>query len=59
MHPYSFQHVQAFNPGDDILRIKLREFTIVKFQEDSQFLDEAKFSREGITNKRKQHFWVE
>lgn len=65
MHPYSFQHMQAFRPGDDILRTEFCEFMTIKIQEDPQFLsrifwtDEAKFSREGITNRRNQHFWAE
>lgn len=64
MHPYSFQHVQAFRPGDDLRRIEFCEFMLLKIQEDPQFLskilwtDESKFSREGITNRKNQHFWA-
>lgn len=38
IHPYSFQHVQAFRADDDIFQTEFYEFMIVKIQEDPQFL---------------------
>lgn len=64
MHPYSYQNVQSFKPGDNLRRIEFCEFMMLKMPEDPQFLsniiwtDESKFSREGITNRRNQHFWA-
>lgn len=65
MHPYSFQTVQAFRPGDQDRRIQFCEFIITKTQEDPDFLtkiiwtDESKFNREGIVNRRNCHHWAQ
>jgi hypothetical protein len=65
MHPYSFTVLQAFRPGDNTRRIDFCEFLVVKMQEDANFLskiiwtDEAKFTREGIINRRNLHHWAQ
>ena len=63
MHPYKFTKVQALKPEDYQRRIQFCETILIRTQEDPNFLrkiiwtDEAKFSREGIFNRKNEHFW--
>lgn len=65
MHPYKLTKVQALKPEDHLNRISFCETLLVRTQEDPEFLkkiiwtDEAKFSREGIFNRRNEHFWAD
>jgi hypothetical protein len=64
MHPFKFTKVQQLKPDDYQRRIRFCEALLIRTQEDPNFLkkiiwtDEAKFSREGIFNRRNQHFWA-
>jgi hypothetical protein len=64
MHDYSFTTVQELHPGDSVRRLEFCEQILIKTQEDPLFLrkiiwtDEAKFSREGIINRRNLHHWA-
>lgn len=64
MHPYKETLVQAFRPGDEQKRVAYCEMILLKIQEDENFLskviwsDESKFNREGIVNRRNNHFWA-
>ena len=65
MHPYKFTKVQALKPEDYERRVQFCETILIRTQEDPNFLkkiiwtDEAKFSREGIFNRRNEHFWAD
>ncbi|WP_209391486.1 hypothetical protein, partial [Chryseobacterium sp. RR2-3-20] len=63
MHPFKFNKVQALKVEDYARRVAFCEFLLVRIQEDPNFLskiiwtDETKFSREGIFNRKNEHFW--
>lgn len=65
MHPYKFTKVQALKLEDYQRRVQFCETILIRIQEDPNFLkkiiwtDEAKFSREGIFNRRNEHFWAD
>lgn len=65
MHPFSFISLQGLQEGDDRKRIEFCEFILTKTQENNDFLsqiiwtDEAKFSRDGLFNRRNKHFWAQ
>lgn len=64
MHPYSEIRVQGFHVGDELRRVEFCENALVSLQEDEAFLskiiwtDESKFNREGIVNRRNNHYWA-
>lgn len=64
MHPFKFQSVQALQVRDYQRRITFCEEFNNKMVEDPLFhqkiiwTDEAKFSRDGITNSRNNHHWA-
>lgn len=64
LHPFKFITQQALLPGDAQRRIEFCEMVLIKIQEDPLFLrkiiwsDESKFTREGIFNRRNNHFWA-
>lgn len=63
IHNYKFTPVQGLQPGDFDRRIQLCEMLLLKHQEDHSFFhriiwtDESNFSRNGIFNRRNEHFW--
>lgn len=62
-HNFKFTTVQELYPEDPQRRTEFCEMILIRTQEDPQFLekiiwtDEAKFSKEGIFNRRNSHFW--
>lgn len=62
-HDFKFHSVQALFENDYLPRITFCENFITKIQEDADFLkrviwtDEAKFSEEGIFNRKNLHVW--
>lgn len=62
-HPYSHTLVHGLKLSDYERRVNFAEFIIMKNQENDQFLrniiwsDEAKFTKNGIFNKRNSHYW--
>lgn len=65
MHPFSEIIVHGFRLGDEIKRVEFCEFMCIKMTEDPMFLqniiwtDESKFSRQGIINRRNNHYWAQ
>lgn len=64
MHDYKFTSVQAMKPQDGPHRVEFCEMLLIRIQEDPHFLskiiwtDESKFSKEGIFNRRNNHYWA-
>ena len=64
LHNFSMRPVQALIPGDYRRRITFCQTMLQKIQEDPGFLakiiwtDESKFTRQGITNTRNEHYWA-
>lgn len=65
MHPFSEITVHGLRLGDEARRVDFCEFMIIKMTEDPRFLhkiiwtDESKFSRQGIINRRNNHYWAQ
>lgn len=63
--PYSYSLVHNLWLDDPCRRIRFCEFFLTKIQEDEQFLrkiiwsDEAKFSRNGLFNRKNSHYWAD
>ncbi|KAJ8913995.1 hypothetical protein NQ315_012018 [Exocentrus adspersus] len=63
MHPYKFTPVSELHPNDAVQRMEFCEMILVKTQEDPElirniiWIDESKFTREGIFNRRNSHYW--
>lgn len=63
MHNFKAKTVHQLLPRDFMQRIELTEMLLVNIQEDEDFLkkliwsDESKFSRDGIFNRRNNHYW--
>lgn len=63
-HPYSIQLQQNIKIEDRQARVQFCEFYLMKSQEDENFTkkiiwsDEAKFTKNGIFNRKNQHYWA-
>lgn len=64
MHAFSLKPVQQLLPEDPLLRIQFGEFMLSRIQEDERFLqniiwtDECSFDKEGIFNRKNEHYWA-
>jgi hypothetical protein len=64
-HNYSLKPVQELYPDDLGRRIEFCENILVVYQNDPSFLskiiwtDECKFDREGVFNRKNEHYWSE
>lgn len=64
MHNFSYQKVQSLRPEDFPIRTEFCEHMILRLQENPDILkrilwtDEAKFSKEGIFNRKNLHHWA-
>lgn len=65
LHPFSEITVHGLRLGDDARRVNFCEFMCTKITENPRFLynimwtDESKFSRQGIINRRNNHYWAQ
>lgn len=62
-HPYAFSIVQHLKETDFPRRVEFCQFVLLRSQENPFFLDnviwsdEAKFTKNGVFNRRNSHFW--
>lgn len=62
-HPYAFSIVQHLKETDFPRRVEFCEFILLRSQENVFFLDniiwsdEAKFTKNGVFNRRNSHYW--
>lgn len=64
-HPYSYTLQHNINERNYAKRVEFSEFLLIKTQEEDDFLkniiwcDEAKFTKNGVFNRRNSHYWSE